>query len=45
MAGDFNKLAIDKVSFLESKYQLVRVSPSNVATHVKGNTLDGIWVS
>jgi len=43
--GDLNKIAIDRVIFLEEKYQLIRVTPPNEPTHSKGNTLDGMWVS
>jgi len=39
LVGDFNKIAIGKVDFLES-FSLVRVVEQGVATHLKGNTLD-----
>ena len=35
LVGDLNKLAMDRLGFFESKYQLVRVTPSNEATLAK----------
>jgi len=42
---DLNKLGMDRVDFLASRYNLVSVTPNYVATHVRANTLDGVWVS
>ena len=41
LVGDFNKIAIGKVDFLES-FGLVRVVKQGVATHLKGSTLDEV---
>lgn len=36
VAGEFNKLAIEKVTLLEEKYRLKRVTPEGVPTHKEG---------
>jgi hypothetical protein len=44
IAGDFNKIAMKDVTFLET-LGLFRVVEDGIQTHSKGGTLDGIWTN
>ena len=45
VAGDFNKIAMEGVDFIEKDFGLTRIVASNIETHNLGNNLDGIWTN
>ena len=45
VAGDFNKAGKQKSKFLVEKFGLTKLVPDGMATHNKGNELDGVWTN
>lgn len=45
IAGDLNKLAMEKTKFLKDQYSLQRVNPEEINAHCKGGVLDGVWTN
>ena len=45
VVGDFNKIAMQSIGFLDSSYKLDRVIEEGVPTHQLGGCLDGVWTN